>query len=252
MKGRARQAGVRKVREKMTMSKERTTQVKTIGDLKEYINKLDPRREYLYSTGFSISDSILYKIDRIDDKDEPDIQEISDILNLSDQAVKELREKGGEEIKNILIQIDAAIKAWVQKVGARKAQILRPKLKTRKIVKMVVISAFLAAMALVAILLTILDVNKIGDGWVNKHGEDIGELIGCIDLVLGLCAYAFELLDDFKKKATLASLKPVEKYAKEGGYISSEEDKIEEWVCKETNIRIGGKKKTINIDEMDI
>lgn len=233
------------------MINERITQVKTIGDLKKYIEKLDPKREYLYSTGFSISDSILYKINIIDDKVELDIQEISDILKLSDDDVTKFKNESGEKIKNILIQIDAAIKEWVHEVGARKEQSMRPKLKTRKMVKMVVISAFLLAMAIVAIVLTILDVNKIGDGWVKEYGEDIGELIGCIDLVLGLCAYAFELLDDFKKKATLASLKPAEKYAEEG-YISSDEEQVEEWICEEMNIRIGGKNRTIYIEEIDI
>lgn len=174
----------------------------TIKELFEILDKLDPKKEICDSKQHSI-------IQRIEDelffvtKGEPKKCRIDlRFLNSAEQAKKSLKDGlniGEEDKKKILCGIQEGVSTWVKERqdGEGEGDEAGESIDQRKKGIMIGFCAGLIILAILALVFTFIGVCCESD---SRWAEPLGEMIGSLDLALGLIALIYEKVDDLKKR----------------------------------------------------
>lgn len=174
----------------------------TIKKLFEILDKLDPNRQICGSDNSPIISSIEYMLFFVT-KGEPKKCRIDlEFLNSAEQAQKALED--GSEIKEedkekILVGTQESVSTWVKKRqdGEGEGDEAGESIDQRKKGIMIGIYALLIILAILALVFTLIGVCCETD---SDWAEPLGEVIGSLDLALGLMAFIWEKVDDLKKR----------------------------------------------------
>lgn len=176
----------------------------TIKELFEILDKLDPKKEICDSEQHSIiqriEDELLFVTKGAPRKCRIDLEDLSS----AEQAKKSLKDGldiGEEDKKKILVGILESVSTWIKKRqdGEGESDEAGESIDQRKKGVMIGFCVFLIILAILAFVFTLIGVCCETDSDYDWAGP-LGEMIGSLDLALGLIALIYEKVDDLKKR----------------------------------------------------